>query len=87
MIGYLQPLLPFTITPRALEFLQKGSLNESKFWLWAFYDDDGHRWNLIVFSDPIPKEGSTARTWMCADSNPYVLHDDQYVLAIYNKEY
>jgi hypothetical protein len=85
--SYLRPMLSFEFTPKTLEFLQKGVLAERRFWLWAFYDDDGHRWNLIVFSDPNPLNGSTMRTWMCADDNPYALNDDEYILAIHNKEY
>ena len=85
--SYLRPLLSFDFTPKTLEFLQKGELHESRFWLWAFYGEDRHRWNLIVFLDPNPTDGSTMRTWMCADNNPYALNDDEYILAIYNKEY
>jgi hypothetical protein len=51
-------------------------------WLWRLYDTDGHRWNLIVFSDP-----ATMRTWTCADNNPYDLNDGDYIAAIHNKDY
>ena len=73
-------LLPFEFASKRLEFLQKGELNESRFWLWAFYGEDHRRWNLIVVSDPRPSDGKTVRTWMCADNNPNALNDDEYIL-------
>jgi hypothetical protein len=79
MIQYLTPL-PFPVRPANLEFIQKGQVGQDSFWLWAFYGYDGHRWNLLVFSDP-------KYTSMCADNNPYNLKDDDYIAAILNQEY
>lgn len=81
IVNYLNPLLPFDVWPRKLEFIRRGQVDESSYWLWAFYGDDGHRWNLIIFSGP--KTG----IWMCADNNPYELSDRDYIAAIYNREY
>jgi hypothetical protein len=86
MSRYLGHFLPFEFLPRKLEFVQSGKLEENQFWLWAFYGDDGHRWNLIVFSDPPPGRPKR-RTWMCADNNPHALNDDEYIVAIHNKDY
>jgi hypothetical protein len=68
--GFLQML-----RPRDLEFLQKGKIEKSSFWLWAFFGDGGRRWNLCVFTGPDPFGGPTMKTWMCADNNAYDLHD------------
>ena len=97
MLEYLGPW-PSQVLPRDLEFLQKlrsrdliflqkGQIEKSSFWLWAFFGDDGRRWNLCVFSGPDPFGGPTMKTWMCADNNAYDLNDHDYVTAIYNQEY
>jgi hypothetical protein len=80
MIQYLNPMLSFVVCPGNLEFIQKGAADSASFWLWAFYGNDGRRWNLCVFSGP-------DKTWMCADNNPYDLNDSDYIDAIYNEEY
>lgn len=86
MMEYVNPLLPFSIQPGNLEFIQKGQLEGSSYWLWAFYGDDGRRWNICIFSgSSLP--GRSMRTWMCADNNPYDLTDRDYVAAIHNEEY
>jgi hypothetical protein len=82
MVEYVNALLPFIVQPRNFEFIQKGQLERSSYWLWAFYGDDGRRWNICVFSGP-----DAPGTWMCADNNPYDLNDRDYVIAIHNKEY
>jgi hypothetical protein len=87
MVRYLNPLLTFEVTPKRMEFLQGGTLADSRFWLWGFYGVDGSRWNLIVFAEGYSGAESTRRLWMCADNNPYGLNDDAYILAIYNKDY
>ena len=86
MINYLN-LLPFEVLPKNLEFLRKGTIEESLYWLWAFYGPTGRRWNLCVLSEPSPIGRPTRRTSMCADNNAYDLNDDEYVVAIHNKEY
>jgi hypothetical protein len=80
MVEYLG-MLPFEVRPASLEFMGKGQLDASAYWLWAFYGDDGRRWNLCVFWEP------PGATWMCADNNPHDLNDHDYVIAIHNKEY
>jgi hypothetical protein len=85
MAAYLRPLLSFEFRSSRLELIRKGRIAERLFWLWAFYGDDGHRWNLIVFSEA--SNAPTLRTLMCADSNPHGLNDDEYVVAIHNEEY
>jgi hypothetical protein len=50
MILYMTPLLPFAVRPANFEFVQKGRLQGSSFWLWTFYGNDRQRWNLCVFS-------------------------------------
>src|SRR5262245_19008254 len=68
-----------------LELVQKGRIEERLFWLWAFYGDDGHRWNLIVFSEPSDRAASG--TWMCADSSHFGFNDHEYIVAIHNEDY
>ena len=85
MVEYLK-LLPFSVEPANLEFIATGRLDLSSYWLWAFYGDDGRRWNLCVFWEPESSDGRTW-TWMCADNNPHDLSDHQYVVAIHKKEY
>jgi len=87
MVQYLNRWLPFQVRRTNLEFIQKGQVDSSSFWLWAFYGDNEHRWNLCVFSGPDPFDGPTRRTWMCADNNPYDLNDRAYITAIHNQEY
>jgi hypothetical protein len=82
MVAYINPLLPFEVLPRNLEFIKKGQVDASAYWLWAFYGNDARRWNLCVFSG-----GPMMRTWMCADNNPHELDDHDYVAAIHNQEY
>jgi len=85
MVEYLG-MLPFKVQAANLEFIAKGRLDASSYWLWAFYGDDGRRWNVCVFSGPELSAGRM-RTWMCADNNPHDLSDHDYVTAIHNKEY
>jgi len=86
MVEYLKPMLPFKVQAGNLEFMTKGRLDASSYWLWAFYGDDGRRWNLCVFWEP-REPGGPMRAWMCADNNPHDLSDHDYVVAIHNKEY
>jgi hypothetical protein len=81
MVAYLNPLLPFTVLPKDLELVGKGRINDSMYWLWAFYERAKYHWNLIVFSR------ADGWTQMCADDNPYELNDHDYVEAIHKQEY
>lgn len=81
MIAYLNQGLSFTVLPKDLELIRTGRLADSRYWLWAFYEHNSERWNLIIYSN------DDGRTWMCADDNPYELSDDQYVEAIHRQEY
>jgi hypothetical protein len=87
MVEYLEPLPFFKVDSRRLEFIKRGKIDKSSFWLWAFYGDDGHRWNLCVFSGPSPFCEPKMRTWMCADNNADNLDDSDYITAVYNKEF
>ena len=86
MLEYLDPLLTFRVLPENLEFIQKGQVDASSYWLWVFHAEDKRRWNLCVFTGSDPP-GGPKKTWMCADNNPYDLNDRDYVIAIYNKRY
>jgi hypothetical protein len=81
MVAYLNPFLSFAVLPKDMELVGSGRVDDSMYWLWAFYEHAKHRWNLIVFSN------DDGRTWMCADDNPYELNDHNYVEAIHNQEY
>jgi hypothetical protein len=81
MAAYLNPLLSFAVLPKDLELVGTGRIGDSIYWLWVFYEQARHRWNLIVLSN------DDGLTWMCADDNPYELNDHDYVVAIYNREY
>lgn len=85
MVEYLR-LLPFAVLPGNLEFITRGRLDTSSYWLWAFYGDDGRRWNLCVFWEPC-EPGAPMRAWMCADNNPHDLSDHDYVMAMHNRAY
>jgi hypothetical protein len=85
MVEYLA-MLPFGIQPGNLEFMTRGELDAGRYWLWAFYGDDGRRWKLCVFWEP-RDPGGPMHTWMCADNNPRDLSDRDYVVAMHNKEY
>jgi len=85
MLQYLSPL-PFEVQPRDLEFLQKGQIEKSSFWLWAFFADDGRRWNLCVVSGPDPFDGTKMMTWMRANNNAYNLSDRDYIAALLSGE-
>jgi hypothetical protein len=81
MVAYLNPMLSFTVLPKDLELVGSGRMGDCMYWLWVFYENGQHRWNLIVFSN------DDGQTWMCADDNPYELNDHDYVEAIHNREY
>jgi hypothetical protein len=81
MLAYLNQGLSFTVLPKDLELIRTGRFADDRYWLWAFYEHNSHRWNLIIFSN------DNGQTWMCADGNPFELNDDQYVAAIHRREY
>ena len=81
MLAYLNQGLSFTVLPEDLELIRTGRFADDRYWLWAFYEHNSHRWNLIIFSN------DNGQTWMCADDNPYELNDDQYAEAIHGREY
>jgi len=85
IVEYLSPFLK--VYSSRLEFIEKGEIEESAFWLWAFYADEGRRWNLCIFSGPSAFAKAKMSTWMCADNNADNLNDADYVTAIHNQEY
>jgi len=52
MVAYLKPFLSFTVLPNDLELVGTHRIADSIYWLWVFYENAKHRWNLIVISKP-----------------------------------